>query len=91
MEEMLVELGLDKYAGTWGRNNSYVIDLGTDTEWGKVYTTLDNSEKVFQEEESVLLTVHNGQIIYTYDEEYQLVLKADFDNELYSIIISVNK
>ena len=91
MEEMLLELGLDKYASVEGRNNSYVIDLGSDSDFGRIYTALDNSEYVVQEEESVLLTVHNASIIYEYKDEYQLVLKADFDNELYSVIITEMK
>ena len=88
MEEMLAELNLDHLPGEWGRGNAYVIDLGSDVEFGKIYTLLDNAKDVYQEEESVLLTVHNSQIIYTYKDEYQLVLKADFDNDLYSLICS---
>lgn len=88
MEEMLKTLGLDYLEGQYGKQNTYVIDLGSDREFGKVYTILDNAYGVDQEEESVLLTVHNSQIIYNYMDEYQLVLKADFDHELYSLIIS---
>ena len=88
MDEMLLELGLTSYVGEEGRNGAYVIDLGNDKEFGKLYTTLDNSENIVQEEESVLLTVHNASIIYNYKNEYQLVLKADFDHELYSVIIT---
>ena len=85
---MLKTLGLDYLEGQYGKQNTYVIDLGSDREFGKVYTILDNAYGVDQEEESVLLTVHNSQIIYNYMDEYQLVLKADFDHELYSLIIS---
>ena len=88
MKEMLKTLSLDYLEGQHGKQNTYVIDLGSDREFGKVYTILDNAYGVDQEEESVLLTVHNSQIIYNYMDEYQLVLKADFDNELYSLIIS---
>ena len=88
MEDMLLELGIDYLSGEYGKQGTYVIDLGSDSEFGKIYTLLDNNMDVEQEEESVLLTVHNSQIIYTYKDEYQLVLKADFDNELYALICS---
>ena len=88
MKEMLRDLGLDYLEGQYGRDNTYIIDLGSDREFGKVYTILDNAYGIDQEEESVLLTVHNSQIIYTYLDDYQLVLKADFDNNLYSLICS---
>ena len=85
---MLKELNLDYLPGEYGRGNAYVIDLGSDVELGKIYTLLDNAEEVYQEEESVLLTVHISQILYTYKEDYHFVLNADFDNDLYSLICS---
>ena len=88
MQEMLKDLGLDKYRGEYGKDRSYVIELTSDTEFGKVYTILDNSADVDQAQDSVLLTVHNSQIIYYYKDEYQLVLTADFDNNIYSLICS---
>ena len=87
MEEMLRNLGI-QLAGEYSSSGSYVIDLDNDTEWGKIYTLLDNAELVEQNEESVLLTTHNASLIYTYDDSYALVLKADFDQNLYSLICS---
>ena len=43
MEEMLKTLGLDYLEGQYGKQNTYVIDLGSDREFGKVYTILDNA------------------------------------------------
>ena len=43
MEQMLKELGLDYLEGQYGRDNAYIIDLGSDREFGKVYTALDNA------------------------------------------------
>lgn len=87
MKEELKNLGID-LEGQYSKAGSYVIDLKTDREFGRIYSLLDTSYNVEQEDDSVLLTPHNAQIIYVYDEHIQLVLKADFDNELYSLVCS---
>ena len=90
MQEILRQLGI-QLAGEYSTTGSYIIDLDNDTEWGKVYTLLDNAEVLEQDEASVLLNVHDACLIYNYDDTYRFVLKADFDNELYSLICSENK
>lgn len=79
VEEILDDLKI-YYSGTWGKNNSYVIDLADDSEWGKIYSILETSEDMEELEESTLLTVHNANLIYEYKDEWQFVLSADFDN-----------
>lgn len=79
VEEILDDLKI-YYSGTWGKNNSYVIDLADDSEWGKIYSILETSEDMEELEESTLLTVHNANLIYEYKNEWQFVLSADFDN-----------
>ena len=87
MEEMLQELGIFE-PGQAGKNNSYVVDLDSDLAWGKIYSLLETNEDVEQMENNTLLTVHNASVIYVYKDKYQLNLKADFDNEIYSLICS---
>ena len=79
VEEILDDLKI-YYSGTWGKNNSYVIDLADDSEWGKIYSILETNEDMEELEESTLLTVHNANLIYEYKDELQFVLSADFDN-----------
>ena len=76
---LLNELNIP-YRGTQGKNDSYVIDLDNDSEWGKIYSILETNEDMEELEESTLLTVHNANLIYEYKDEWQLVLSADFDN-----------
>lgn len=87
MEKMLQELGIFE-PGQAGKNNSYVVDLDSDLAWGKIYSLLETNEDVEQMEDNTLLTVHNASVIYVYKDKYQLNLKADFDNEIYSLICS---
>lgn len=87
LREVAEELGLN-YSGESGKNNSYVIDLDTDKEFGKVYSLLDRNEDVEQLEENNLLTVHNASLIYLYKDRYQINLKSNFDTDEYSIILT---
>ena len=87
MENVIKELGLD-YEGQPGKNHSYIVDLGSDEEFGKVYSTLETNEDVEQLEDNTLLTVHNASLLYLYKDKYQINLKSNFDTEEYSIIIT---
>lgn len=89
--KLLDELKLNTYSGTFGRDGSYIIDLESDAIFGKVYTVLDNKENVYQREENSLLTTHSGSLLYDVDVDgvdYILNLKADFDSNQYSLVIS---
>lgn len=88
VEDVISELGLDEYEGQVGKNNSYVIDLPSDNDFGKVYSTLETNEGVEQLEDNTLLTVHNASVIYVYKDRYQINLKSNFDTDEYSVIIT---
>lgn len=60
IETVIKDLGIDYLPGEYSKSNSYIIDLQNDAEFGKMYTLLDNSYEVEQEEDTVLLTVHNA-------------------------------
>ena len=90
LNSILEELKLNIYPGEYSKNkSSYILDLDDDAEWGKVYTILDNSPIMYQKDENTLLTQHNSSLIYEYDDTNIIFnLKADFDNEQYSLVIS---
>ena len=86
IEDLLLVLGIKK-EGNYSSNGSYIIDLDSSEEFGKIYSTLDSNEDLQYEEDSSLLTVDNGSMIYNYDDLYQIVLLADFKNNQYKITI----
>lgn len=88
MEDILIQLGLDRYTGTLSKNNAYVVDLDTDIDFGKVYSTLEDNDDIEQLDDNTLLTVHNASIFYEYQDKYQLNLKGNFDTEEYSLVIT---
>ena len=87
INSLLKLLKLDIYGGNYGRKN-YIIDLNDDSEQGRVYTILDSTPELDQIEENVLLTEHNSSLLYNYNDELLLNLKADFDNDQYQLVIS---
>lgn len=69
LEEFAKELGISK-EGNYSRNDSYVIDLDSSDEFGKMYSLLDTNNDLDYEEDSSLLTVDNSSMIYTYQDNF---------------------
>lgn len=86
VEELLQELGLD-LIGSYSDDGSYVVDLADSEEFGKVYSTLEDSELVRLLEDSTTLTEHNGSIQYEYEDLFMLTLISDFDSDIYKLVI----
>ena len=86
MKELLRQLGINA-VGKYTDDGSYVIDIDNSDKWGVYYSKLDNSDLLELQEESSLLTADNASQIY-FSDEYQLALVADFDNEIYKLVIS---
>lgn len=52
-----------------------------------MYSLLDQNKDLEYEEESSLLTVDNGSLMYNYNDEFQIVLIADFKNDQYHMTV----
>lgn len=87
MEKFLRSIGINK-VGTYGKNDSYVVDLNDSDEFGKVFSTLDNNEELEYMDENNLLTVSNATMIYRYKDQYQVQLIADFNNDAYKLVVN---
>lgn len=86
IEQLLKDLGINK-VGEYSNKNTYVIDLYSSEEFGKMYSLLDQNNDLEYEEESSLLTVDNGSLMYNYNDEFQFVLIADFNHDQYHLTI----
>ena len=87
MKELLKSIGITA-VGNYGNNGDYIIDIESSDKWGSIYTKLENSDLVELQEDSSLLTQDEASLIYLSDDDYQLVLVADFDNDLYKLVVS---
>lgn len=85
MEEFLKELGIQ---GTPQRtdDNTYVLDIEGSDNYGRIYSRLDRSDLIEEDEASSQLTMDTSSLRYENDE-YQLTLLADFNEDKYQLII----
>ena len=86
IKDVLNDLNI-RFDGDFSRDGSYVVDLFDSDQFGKVYSILDKNKDVENLEDSSSLTVHSANISYLYDD-YQLNLIADFDENLYKLVIT---
>lgn len=86
MDEVLKKLGI-YLDGEFSKDGSYVVDIYDSDEFGRVYSTLEKNDDVEELYSNSLLTIHNSSISYLYDN-YQITLIADFEQDLYKLIIS---
>ena len=85
--ELLSKIGINR-DGTYSNNGSYIVDLKDSNDFGRIYSKLENSDDLDLQEDTLLLTIHNSNIEYRYEDEFQLVLKADWDNDSYELVVS---
>lgn len=85
--ELLSKIGINR-DGTYSNNGSYIVDLKDSNDFGRIYSKLENSDDLELQEDTLLLTIHNSNIEYRYEDEFQLVLKADWDNDSYELVVS---
>ena len=89
MEEFLKELGIQ---GTPQRanNNTYILDIEGSDNYGRIYSKLDRSDLVEENEDASQLTLDTSSLRYENDE-YEITLLADFDEDSYQLIIQTKE
>lgn len=89
MEEFLKELGITKQ-GKKNENGFYVIDIDNSDEFGRIFSRLDKSDLVDEDEESSSITLDSANITYLSDD-YTITLMADFENDTdYKLVMREN-
>lgn len=89
MEELLRKLGIvDKPTE---KEDSYIIDIQDSDEYARYYSKLDKSDLLEEDDESSQVTLENSSIQYeTTDGKFSLTLLADFDGDVYTLVIKEN-
>lgn len=85
-KEFLQEIGIN-LSGYYDKSNKYVVDLSDSDEYGRIFSKLNKSDLVEENDSASQITVNNSTIVYE-GEEYDIILQADFDNDLYKIIVT---
>ena len=89
MEDFLKEIGITK-EGKTNENGFYVIDIDDSDEFGRIFSKLDKSDLVDEDEESSSITLDSANITYLCDE-YTITLMGDFENDTdYKLVMREN-
>jgi len=81
-QEFAKQLGITK-EGNYV-DGVYVITLDNSNEYSRIYTLLDKSNLCDLDGEEISLDVQNSLIVYLADD-FDIKLKANFDNDVYSV------
>ncbi len=87
IEELITKLRINR-EGTRSRDGSYVIDLNSADDFGRMYSLLDNNDELEYLDTVSLLNVNNSSLNYKYKDLYQIALMADFNEDQYKIVIT---
>lgn len=85
MKELLKKLGITM-PGYFSKNGDYIIDLEDSDEYNKTFSKLDKSNLVEENEDSSLATLQMSNVFYESDK-YSFNLVADFDNDIYKLVV----
>ena len=89
MEEFLKELGIQG-APQRSNENTYILDIDGSDNYGRIYSRLDRSELLEENEDASQLTIDTSSIRYE-SEKYYLTLLADFNADTYQLVIQVKE
>lgn len=88
MQEFLKELGinLELYKTDDG---DYSADIANSNEYGRIFSKLDKSDLIEEEQDCSTVTFDNSNIQYVNDD-YTITIIADFENDVYKLHIREN-
>lgn len=88
MQEFLKQLGIDLELNRTD-DGDYSANISDSNEYGRIFSKLDKSNLIEEEQECSTVTFENSNIQYVNDE-YTITLIADFENDTYSLHIREN-
>ena len=85
MKEFLASLGITE-EGEFTKNGAYVVDIRDYDEYSKYFSLLEKSD-LDEVQDTSQITIHTTNVTYANDE-YQIVLQADLDEDLYKLVVT---
>ena len=86
MKELLKNIGITE-VGYYGKEKNYVIDLENSDHFNKVFSKLQKSDLVDENEDSSVVNLSVSNILFLSDD-YSLNLIADFDQDIYKLVVT---
>lgn len=88
VQEYLKSIGITKDVEE-GSDGSLVIPIMNSTEFGKIFSILENSDDLDPLEDNQVVTEQGSSLVYeSISEPYMLNLIADFDSDVYQLVIN---
>ena len=88
IKNYLNSIGINR-DGYYSQNGSYVITLIDSNDYGKIFSTLENSDDLDIMKENQVVTEQGSSLMYeSLSENFILNLLADFDNNVYQLVIT---
>ena len=85
MEELLKNIGIIA-KGEYTKDGAYIVDIKDYNEYGKYFSLLEKSE-LEEVQDTCQMTIHTTNVTYA-SEQYQIVLQADLDEDLYKLVVT---
>lgn len=86
MRDFLSEIGIDN-EGEFTSSGNYIVDIEDSDEFNRIFSKLDKSDLVDENEESSVVNVDVTNILY-FSAKYSLNLIADFKQDVYKLVIT---
>ena len=86
MKELLKEIGITE-EGHMSSDNNYIIDLDDSDHYNRVFSKLDKSDLVEENEDSSVVNLEVTNILYLADG-YSLNLMADCEQDTYKLVVT---
>lgn len=86
MKDLLSKIGIDD-AGYFSKDKNYVIDFENSDQFNQVFSKLDKSDLVEENEDSSVVNLNVTNILYVADG-FSLNLIADFSADTYKLVVT---
>lgn len=86
MKNLLKDIGITE-VGYYSKEKNYVIDLEDSNHFNKVFSKLQKSDLVDENEDSSVVNLSVSNVLFLADD-YSLNLIADFDQDIYKLVVT---
>ena len=86
MKELLKSIGITE-EGHMSSGNNYIIDLEDSDHYNRIFSKLDKSDLVEENEDSSVVNLEVTNILYLANG-YSLNLIADFEQDTYKLVVT---
>ena len=89
VNEYIKSIGI-KYTANKSEDGNYIVDLPNSDEFGRVFSILEKADDLDQVEDNQIITEQGSSLMYeSMSEPYLISLLADWEADLYQLVINI--